>query len=82
LVRKTSKPIKLDGKLDEPAWKTAPSTGMFVNTVTGEAAQPNTEAKLLWDNQNLYIGFENADTDVWGTLPSATPSCGRRRWTK
>jgi hypothetical protein len=68
LVRKTSKPIKLDGKLDEPAWKTAPSTGMFVNTMTGEAAQPNTEAKLLWDNQNLYFGFENADTDVWGTL--------------
>jgi hypothetical protein len=68
LVRKTSKPIKLDGKLDEPAWKTAPSTGMFVNTVTGESAQPDTEAKLLWDNQNLYIGFENADTDVWGTL--------------
>jgi hypothetical protein len=68
LVRKTSKPIKLDGKLDEPAWKTAPSTGMFVNTMTGEAAQPNTEAKVLWDNQNLYFGFENADTDVWGTL--------------
>jgi hypothetical protein len=68
LVRKTSKPIKLDGKLDEPAWKTAPSTGMFVNTMTGEAAQPNTEARLLWDNQNLYFGFENADTDVWATL--------------
>ena len=68
LVRKTPKPIKIDGKLDEPAWKTAPSTGMFVNTVTGESAQPDTEAKLLWDNQNLYIGFENADTDIWGTL--------------
>jgi hypothetical protein len=68
LVRKTSKPIKVDGKLDEPAWKTAPSTGMFVNTMTGEPAQPNTEAKLLWDNQNLYIAFENEDTDVWGTL--------------
>jgi hypothetical protein len=68
LVRKTLKPIKIDGKLDEPAWKAAPSTGMFVNTMTGEPAQPNTEAKLLWDNQNLYIAFENVDTDVWGTL--------------
>jgi hypothetical protein len=68
LVRKTPKPIKIDGKLDEPAWKTAPSTGMFVNTMTGEPAQPKTEAKLLWDNQNLYLAFENVDTDVWGTL--------------
>jgi len=67
-VRKTSKPIKIDGKLDEPAWKAAPSTGLFVNIMTGEWAQPNTEAKLLWDNQNLYIAFENVDTDVWGTL--------------
>ena len=68
LVRKTPKPIKIDGKLDEAAWKAAPSSGMFVNTMTGEPAQPNTEAKLLWDNQNLYLAFENADTDVWGTL--------------
>ena len=68
LVRKTPKPIRIDGKLDEPAWKTAPSTGLFVNTMNGEPAQPNTEAKLLWDNQNLYIAFENVDTDVWGTL--------------
>jgi Carbohydrate family 9 binding domain-like len=68
LVRKTAKPIKIDGKLDEPAWKAAPSTGLFVNTMTGEPAQPNTEAKLLWDNQNLYIAFENTDTDVWSTL--------------
>src|SRR3954469_3749079 len=30
LVHKTPKPIKLDGKLDEAAWKTAPTTGAFV----------------------------------------------------
>ena len=68
LARKTSKPIKIDGKLDEAAWKTAPSTGPFVNTMTGETLKPNTEAKLLWDAQNLYIAFENTDPDVWGTL--------------
>jgi hypothetical protein len=68
MVNKTLKPIKIDGKLDEPAWKTAPSTGMFVNTMTGDALKPDTEAKLLWDNQNLYIAFENTDTDITGTL--------------
>jgi hypothetical protein len=68
MVRKTPKPIKIDGKLDEPAWKTAPSTGLFVNTMNGDALKPDTEAKLLWDNQNLYIAFENVDTDITGTL--------------
>ena len=68
VVRKVAKPVKLDGKLDEPAWKDAPSTGLFVNTLTGGAADNKTEAKLLWDAQNLYLAFENADTDVWSTL--------------
>jgi hypothetical protein len=68
MVRKTPKPIKIDGKLDEPAWKTAPSTGLFVNTMNGDPLKPDTEAKLLWDNQNLYVAFENVDTDIMGTL--------------
>jgi hypothetical protein len=70
VVAKTPKPIKLDGKLDEPAWAVAPSTGAFVDTMTGNAGGVVTEAKLLWDNQNLYIGFVNLDTDVWSSLTS------------
>ena len=68
LARKIAKPLKIDGKMDEAAWKDAPTTGLFVNTLTGAPATHKTEAKLLWDNQNLYIGFENADSDVWSTL--------------
>jgi hypothetical protein len=68
VARKITKPLKIDGKLDEAAWKDAPSTGLFVNTLTGAPAGHRTEAKLLWDASNLYIGFENADTDVWSTL--------------
>ena len=68
VARKVAKPLKLDGKLDEQAWKDAPSTGVFVNTLTGGAADNKTEAKMLWDAQNLYLGFENADSDVWSTL--------------
>ncbi len=68
IVTKTTKPIKIDGKLDEAAWKTAPSTGLFVDTMSGNPASIATEAKLLWDNQNLYIAFENQDTDIWSTL--------------
>jgi hypothetical protein len=66
MVRRTPKAPKLDGKLDEAAWQSAPTVGMFVDTMTGGPAEIKTDAKLLWDAQNLYIGFENLDTDVWG----------------
>jgi hypothetical protein len=67
-VRKTDKPIKIDGKLDEAAWKDAPSTGPFVNTMTGAPSEVGTEARMLWDDKYLYVAFESADTDVWSSL--------------
>lgn len=67
MVRR-AKSIKPDGKLDEAAWKSAPYAGAFVNTMNGAPADIKTDAKLLWDDQNLYIAFENVDTDVWSDL--------------
>ena len=68
VARRVDKPLKIDGKLDEQAWKDAPSTGAFVNTMTGAPVDFATEAKLLWDDKFLYVAFENADTDVWSSL--------------
>lgn len=68
VVTKVAKPIKLDGKMDEAAWKSAPSTGLFSDTMTGAPGAVVSEAKLLWDNQNLYIGIDSQDTDVWTSL--------------
>ena len=68
VARKVAKAPKLDGKLDDQAWKDAPSTGAFVNTLTGAPQEPKTEAKLLWDKDHLYFAFDNVDTDVWSTL--------------
>jgi hypothetical protein len=68
VARMITKPIKIDGKLDEAAWAQAPSTGPFVNTMTGAPVEQKTEAKLLWDSKNLYVAFENADSDVWSSL--------------
>ncbi len=65
VVRKTKKAPKLDGKLDEPAWAEAPSMGVFVNTMSGEPVRQRTEAKMLWDDKFLYIGFDSQDDDVW-----------------
>lgn len=65
VARKVKKAPKLDGKLDEPGWAEAPSTGVFVNTMSGEPVRQASEAKVLWDDKFLYIGFENKDDDVW-----------------
>jgi Carbohydrate family 9 binding domain-like len=62
------KGIKIDGKLDEPAWASAPSTGAFVNTLNGGPVEQSTEAKLLWDDKALYVAFNVADTDAWSNL--------------
>ncbi|HVZ86800.1 MAG TPA: carbohydrate-binding family 9-like protein [Polyangia bacterium] len=68
VARMVTKPPKIDGKLDDAAWTEAPSTGPFVNTMTGGAASIQTQAKLLWDKKNLYVAFDNADDDVWTDL--------------
>lgn len=68
VARMIKQPIKLDGKLDDAAWSEAASTGPFVNTLTGAAAEQKTEAKLLWDNKFLYVAFDNSDTDIWAKL--------------
>ncbi|MFO0568499.1 MAG: carbohydrate-binding family 9-like protein [Polyangiaceae bacterium] len=68
-VDKLEKGVKLvmDGKLDEPAWATAPSTGPFVDVRTGRpsAGFPvSGTVKLLWDEANLYLAFDVRDPDI------------------
>ncbi|HEY3255547.1 MAG TPA: carbohydrate-binding family 9-like protein, partial [Polyangiaceae bacterium] len=61
--------IKLDGKLDEPAWKTAASTGPLLDVRSGEPNQAfpvNGEVKMLWSDAGLYVAFSIADKDLIG----------------
>ena len=70
--RAVSGGIAIDGRLDEPAWAKAASTGAFVDVSTGRenAGQPTQgEARLLWDDQFLYVGFEVKDRQVHGGFP-------------
>lgn len=63
--------IKIDGKLDEDAWKTAPSTGSFVDVRTGQPAPSSPvhgSAKVLWDDTNLYVGFTVEDRTLEGAF--------------
>lgn len=65
LVLRAPGRITIDGKLDEPAWKAARPTSPFVIYDTGAAPKQATVAKMLWDDQYLYIAIEMSDKDVW-----------------
>lgn len=57
--------VKVDGKLDDAAWRKAADTGPFVQPGDGAAAAPDHpvsgSAKIAWDDANLYVGFTVAD---------------------
>ena len=67
---RTSREITIDGNLDEPAWAAAPWTGEFVDILGGDAPAPplRTRAKILWDDDKLYIGAEMEEPHLWATL--------------
>jgi len=58
--------ITLDGMLHEPDWKlVAPATGFVqYRPNTGEPAQEQTEARFLYDEDNLYVGIICFDSDA------------------
>jgi hypothetical protein len=57
--------INLDGRLDEADWKLAlPATGFIqFRPNTGNPAQEQTEARFLYDEDNLYVGIICFDSD-------------------
>ncbi|HEY3269178.1 MAG TPA: carbohydrate-binding family 9-like protein [Armatimonadota bacterium] len=63
-------PIAIDGRLNKPAWGAAPWTADF-RDIQGDL-RPNpplrTRAKMLWDDEYLYIGAEMDEPHVWATL--------------
>jgi hypothetical protein len=64
-VKRVASPPTIDGKLDEAAWTQAspPIVLQFLwESQTG--AKQKTAARLLWDTQALYIGFDAEDADV------------------
>lgn len=67
---RAASPVKIDGHLDDPAWRVAPWTDAFVDIVGGDHPRPRfrTRAKVLWDDEYLYIGAELEEPDVWATL--------------
>ena len=64
IVCRTSQPIVVDGRLDEPAWSAAKSLGSFQFPWFQEGIRENSVVKLLWDAENLYIGCVCEDRHI------------------
>jgi len=61
--------VVIDGKLDEPAWQRAGSSGMLVSPGNGRPlpkSQVNARARVLWDEERLYVGMV-----VWDAAASS-----------
>jgi hypothetical protein len=70
VARRAAGPITLDGRLDEPAWGQAQVARDFSqvrNDYVPTTKYP-TEARILFDDQHLYVGAFNRDSAGLGTL--------------
>lgn len=57
-VPKATQPPIIDGNLSEIVWQTAQALAPFQNSEGTEEAVDSTEAFLLWDSENFYIGVK------------------------
>ena len=55
---KITQPIKIDGNLDDEAWKNMEATGNFITVtpVFGKISKRNTLVKIGYDNTAIYVG--------------------------
>jgi hypothetical protein len=62
--------INVDGKLDEPAWAAVAWTDAFMDIEGAGRPQPRfrTRAKMIWDDEYLYVAADMEEPDLWGTL--------------
>lgn len=67
---RSEEPVKMDGKLDDESWANTVWTEEFVDIEGELKPKPyfRTRAKMLWDDEFLYIAAELEETDIWATL--------------
>lgn len=65
--KKIAQDFTLTGKLDHPAWNNAQPI-QLVDAITGKNGRFKTEARALYSDKYLYIGFDCEDDYVWGTV--------------
>jgi hypothetical protein len=65
---RVSEPIRIDGSLDEPAWKAVPRSPRFIDILSGKPTLYETRAAVLWDELNLYVAYWLEEPNVQATF--------------
>lgn len=83
ICRKTAFPIRIDGRLDEWAWQRAPSVSFAGYVNKTEPPYPS-EAKVLWDDDYLYVAFRFLEPDIrsYWTFNEANAPYFIKEWEK
>jgi hypothetical protein len=66
--RRTEEPLKLDGRLDEPAWKKAQIVREFMVARRDRPPKTATSVRFLWDSKYIYFAAEMDDTDLYADV--------------
>lgn len=70
VCHRVTRPPRIDGRLDDEAWREAAWTDDFVDIQGDARPRPRfrTRGKMVWDDEYFYIGAELEEPHVWGTL--------------
>lgn len=63
------KPFFLDGNIEKPFWDDAPFTELFLDIEGEKKEKPRflTRVKMMWDEDNFYIGAELLGDEIWAS---------------
>ena len=64
VVHRATGRIEIDGILAERDWDRAERAGPFVRSLDGKPCTAQTVARLLWDDDHLYVAFQAEDADI------------------
>ena len=67
-IPRATSTIAIDGRLDEAAWAATPLIDQFSFPWWTTGAKDRTEARLLWDDDHLYVGFTALDPHISAVL--------------
>lgn len=63
-VKRAAAPINIDGKLDDKAWESAAPIEFLFPWDFQTGAKQKTTAKIMWDSEYLYVGYQCEDKDI------------------
>src|SRR5580700_1282162 len=63
-VKRATSPIVIDGKVDDKAWAAANKVELIFPWDAQTGDKQKTTARLLWDDNYLYVSYECEDTDI------------------